>query len=104
MVSKWLPQQDVLAHPNVKTFVTHAGQSSFQESICHKVTMVAVPLFADQLVNAIEIEMLGIGVNLQYKTLTVNILVENVRKVLNDKSYQEKINHLSYVLLDEIDK
>lgn len=35
MLSKWLPQQEVLAHPNVKLFITHVGQSSFQESLCH---------------------------------------------------------------------
>ena len=35
MLSKWLPQQEVLAHPNVKLFVTHGGQSSFQETLCH---------------------------------------------------------------------
>ena len=35
MLSKWLPQQEVLAHPNVKLFITHGGQSSFQETLCH---------------------------------------------------------------------
>ncbi len=36
MLSKWLPQQDVLAHPKLKLFVTHGGQSSCQEALCHK--------------------------------------------------------------------
>ena len=36
MLSKWAPQQDILAHPNLKVFVTHAGQSSFQEALCHR--------------------------------------------------------------------
>ena len=36
MLSNWAPQQDILAHPNLKVFVTHAGQSSFQEALCHK--------------------------------------------------------------------
>ena len=36
MLHKWLPQQDVLGHPNVKLFVSHAGQSSFQETLCHQ--------------------------------------------------------------------
>jgi glucuronosyltransferase len=40
MLSKWLPQQDVLRHPNVKLFISHGGQSSFQETICHKKPMV----------------------------------------------------------------
>ena len=33
MVSKWLPQDDILAHPNVKLFVTHGGLLSATESI-----------------------------------------------------------------------
>ena len=36
MLHKWLPQQDVLGHPNVILFVSHGGQSSFQETICHQ--------------------------------------------------------------------
>ena len=40
-LSKWLPQQDILAHPNTKVFITHAGQSSTQETLCHKVPVVS---------------------------------------------------------------
>lgn len=33
LISKWLPQDDILAHPNVKLFVTHGGLLSCTESI-----------------------------------------------------------------------
>ncbi len=39
-LSKWLPQQDILGHPNTKLFISHVGQSSFQESLCHQKPMV----------------------------------------------------------------
>ena len=42
MLHKWLPQQDVLGHPNVKLFVSHGGQSSFQETICHQKPAVRI--------------------------------------------------------------
>lgn len=42
MIVKWLPQQEILSHPNVKLFVTHGGQSSFQESLCHQKPMVKI--------------------------------------------------------------
>ena len=37
---KWLPQQDILAHKNTRVFITHSGQSSSQETLCHGVPVV----------------------------------------------------------------
>ncbi len=86
-LSTWLPQQDILAHPNTKLFITHAGQSSIQETLCHQkpvvepttmwntvknsyhtffndymVSQVAIPLAADQPANAKEAVKVGFGV------------------------------------------
>ena len=44
MLSKWLPQQDILGHPNLRVFVSHGGQSSCQESLCHQKPMVRYPM------------------------------------------------------------
>ena len=41
----WLPQNDVLAHPNVKVFVTHGGYNSIIESIYHSKPMVVFPIY-----------------------------------------------------------
>ena len=42
MLSKWFPQQDILAHPKLKLFITHAGQSSCQEALCHQKPIVSL--------------------------------------------------------------
>ncbi len=42
MLSKWLPQQDILGHPATKLFISHVGQSSLQESLYHEVPLVFV--------------------------------------------------------------
>ena len=55
----WLPQTDILGHPNTKLFVTHGGQSSLQESWCHKVPTVVLSVFGDQPMNGGEVERLG---------------------------------------------
>ena len=36
LTSSWVPQQDVLGHPNLKVFVTHGGLGSVMEAIHHK--------------------------------------------------------------------
>ena len=36
-------------HRNVKAFVSHGGMNSFQESIFHRVPIVTIPIFGDQV-------------------------------------------------------
>ena len=43
ILSKWLPQQDLLAMPNLRLFVTHGGLLSLQEALYHKTPLVGRP-------------------------------------------------------------
>lgn len=49
-IRKWLPQDRILAHPNVKLFVTHGGLLSTIESIYREKPIVGIPIFGDQMV------------------------------------------------------
>lgn len=51
----WAPQGDLLGHPAVKVFVTHAGINSVYEAAYHAKPVVAVPLIADQPENAVKV-------------------------------------------------
>ncbi|KAJ9574470.1 hypothetical protein L9F63_008358, partial [Diploptera punctata] len=52
MTVKWLPQYDVLCHPAMRVFVTHAGLLGTIEAVNCGVPMLTIPLFGDQKHNA----------------------------------------------------
>lgn len=104
MLSKWLPQQDVLGHPNVKLFITHAGQSSFQETICHQTPVVAMPVSGDQPANAMESERLGLGINVPFHEATEESLHNAIDRTLNDPKYATTAKDLGSAMADQINK
>ncbi|CAH1102051.1 unnamed protein product [Psylliodes chrysocephalus] len=88
-LGKWFPQSDILAHPNVKLFITHGGLLSTLETIYHGVPVLTLPVFADQKLNAARMETLGYGVKLTFSALTEEDLTEALNKLLNDPKYRE---------------
>ena len=48
LIKTSLPQNDMLAHPNLKVFVTHGGLLSTQKALFHKVPLVGMPISNDQ--------------------------------------------------------
>ena len=54
LLSPWLPQPSLLAHPQLKLFITHGGAGSLQETICHNTPIVGVPAHGDQFPNTQE--------------------------------------------------
>ncbi|XP_062972116.1 UDP-glucuronosyltransferase 1A1-like isoform X6 [Elgaria multicarinata webbii] len=82
---KWLPQNDLLAHPKAKAFITHAGSHGIYEGICNAVPMVMLPLFGDQMDNAKRVESRGAGVTLNVLELTSKDLSDALKAVIYDK-------------------
>ena len=60
-ISSWLPQQDLLGHPNLKVFVTHGGLGSLVESIYHKAVIVGVPFSNDKKPQDMDMQKVLIG-------------------------------------------
>ena len=50
MTKSFVPQADILAHKNVVLFITHCGMHGVMESIYHRVPMVGMPVFIDQVI------------------------------------------------------
>ncbi|XP_036919069.1 UDP-glucuronosyltransferase 3A1-like isoform X1 [Sturnira hondurensis] len=84
----WLPQNDLLAHPSIRLFVTHGGLNSVMESIQHGVPMVGIPLQWDQPENIIRVEAKNLGVSIRMEQLTAETLVRKMKQVIEDKRYK----------------
>uniref|UniRef100_A0A1I8MPJ4 UDP-glucoronosyl and UDP-glucosyl transferase n=1 Tax=Musca domestica TaxID=7370 RepID=A0A1I8MPJ4_MUSDO len=96
----WLPQDDILAHPKVKLFITHGGQGSVVESQYHGVPMVGIPFFGDQHSNMANVRSSGFGLSLKYATLTEEELRSTVLEVLNNPKYRENVQTFSKLYRD----
>ncbi|XP_050740965.1 UDP-glucosyltransferase 2 [Drosophila biarmipes] len=96
----WLPQDDILAHPNTKLFVTHAGKGGVTESQYHGVPMVALPIFGDQPGNAAAMEQLGFGVALDLLTITEDGFRQALKEVLGNDKYGQTVRRFSNLYRD----
>ena len=83
-LGKWLPQQDILAHPNVKLFITHGGLLSTIETIYHGVPVLAIPIAGDQKLNAERIVNQGFGLKLRFADLTEELLLQTINELLTN--------------------
>ncbi|KAM3605506.1 uncharacterized protein V6R79_026393 [Siganus canaliculatus] len=92
---EWLPQNDLLAHPGVRAFITHAGSHGIFEALCHAVPMVMMPIAGDQSDNAERLANKGAGVLLNMDTVTAEIIVQGLNAVINDSRYKENMQRLS---------
>ena len=82
MLGKWLPQDDILAHPNIKIFISHCGLGSVVESRYHGVPILGLPLFGDQMMNAKLAVEEGWAVVMELKTLEEKDFHENIQELL----------------------
>nr|XP_027223424.1 2-hydroxyacylsphingosine 1-beta-galactosyltransferase-like [Penaeus vannamei] len=103
LMQKWLPQQDILGHPNVKVFITHGGLLSTQESLYHATPVVALPIFADQPKNAMTIQKRGVGVVLVWEELSVDLIVDSVHEVLDNPEYKRNAEQVRNTVRDQPD-
>ncbi|XP_055836955.1 UDP-glycosyltransferase UGT5-like [Episyrphus balteatus] len=96
----WLPQDDVLAHPNVKLFVTHGGQGSIVESLYHGVPMVGVPLFGEQHVNMVNVQKKEYGRHVEFVTMTEETFGNAVNDVLTNTKYRKSVQKFAKLYKD----
>uniref|UniRef100_A0A182N7I6 Uncharacterized protein n=1 Tax=Anopheles dirus TaxID=7168 RepID=A0A182N7I6_9DIPT len=102
-VRKWLPQNDLLAQPAVRLFITHSGLLSTQEAIWHGVPMIGFPVFADQFMNINYCVARGVGKRLNIAHVNKEELVSTIREIMTTESYRTNMKRMSSLFRDQPD-
>ena len=91
-----VPQLEVLKRADL--FITHCGMNSTLETIKYGVPIIALPLSADQPINAIRIcDELKYGIRLDPDSFTINQLNDSIDQVLSDGKFKANIERMSKI-------
>jgi UDP:flavonoid glycosyltransferase YjiC (YdhE family) len=85
------PPLAVLAHPNVRVFVSHCGINSVHESLTAGTPIVGIPMFADQRDMAVRVADAGVGLWLDKSRFSAGDLRGAVVRVLTEEPFRRAI-------------
>lgn len=100
MISPWIPQRDVLAHPNVKLFITHGGLLGTTEALVEGVAVLGIPIYSDQKMNMIKAEEFGYGITMDIDEIDTNLVEKNLHKLLTNPQFTQNAKITSRLFND----
>lgn len=101
-IQTWMPQNDVLAHPNTKLFMAHCGLLGLQEAMWYGVPVLGFPVFGDQPQNAFRMKHLGVAEKMSIVNFTETELYENIKNMIENPKYQKKVKSISTAFQDRL--
>ncbi|XP_002063665.3 UDP-glycosyltransferase UGT4 [Drosophila willistoni] len=100
MIRKWFPQADILAHKNVRVFITHGGLFGTQEGVHYAVPMLGIPFYCDQHLNMNKAVLGGYAISLHFQSITKDILTQSLLQLLHNVTYKENVQRVSRIFRD----
>ncbi|CAH1973547.1 unnamed protein product [Acanthoscelides obtectus] len=100
-IMKWLPQKDVLAHPNVVAFISHVGLLGTLEAVSAGVPILGLPVFWDQVKNIDDAVGKGIAVKLNFFELNEETFDKALTEVLKNPKYRANAKRRSQLMHDQ---
>ncbi|XP_043534994.1 2-hydroxyacylsphingosine 1-beta-galactosyltransferase-like [Chiloscyllium plagiosum] len=98
---EWIPQNDLLGHPNVKAFLSHGGLNGIYESIYHGIPVVGIPFFGDHYDIMTRVHAKGMGIFLSWKAMTEEDIYQAIITVTMDPRYKAQAMYLSKLHHDQ---
>ena len=99
---KWLPQNDLLGHPNIKLFITHCGNAGQHESIYHGVPMLGIPIHSDQAHNSVRLTRYKYGLIINTENATENSIANQISELLSNPVYKTNAQKASAIMKDDV--
>lgn len=100
MIGSWIPQRDIIAHPNVKLFITHGGNLGMIEAVHEGVPLLGIPLFGDQKMNMQRAVTKKYALTLDYRNITEENVFNAMQELLTNPRYTENAIKLSGIFKD----
>uniref|UniRef100_A0A1L8E1G5 Putative udp-glucoronosyl and udp-glucosyl transferase n=1 Tax=Nyssomyia neivai TaxID=330878 RepID=A0A1L8E1G5_9DIPT len=100
MIGKWMPQRDILAHKDIKLFVSHGGMGSIAEAKYRGVPLIGVPFFGDQMGNVAAISQEGWAYQLNFDDLTEETFSAALAEVLTNSKYLDTARRMAELYKD----
>jgi len=97
----WMPQKDLLGHPQTKVFVAHGGTNGVQEAIYHGVPVLGIPLFFDQYDNLLRLRERGAGKIIELGDVNGHSFEQGLKEVLHQDNYRQNMQRLSRLHRDQ---
>uniref|UniRef100_A0A3B3USM5 UDP-glucuronosyltransferase n=1 Tax=Poecilia latipinna TaxID=48699 RepID=A0A3B3USM5_9TELE len=101
LIVDWMPQKDLLGHPQIKVFVAHGGTNGVQEAIYYGVPVLGIPLFFDQYDNLLRLQERGAAKIIQLADVNGHTFEKTIKELLHKVSYRENMQRLSSLHRDQ---
>ena len=99
---RWIPQNDLLGHPNAKLLISQCGMNAQYEALYHAVPVICIPAFGDQYYNSIRMKSKGYGSTLNVATFTENELIAEINDVFLSPVYRQNIFNASTIFRNRL--
>ncbi|XP_063701015.1 UDP-glycosyltransferase UGT5-like [Culicoides brevitarsis] len=102
MINKWMPQADILAHKNIRLFISHGGMFGTSEGTSNGVPMLFIPFYGDQHRNAIKGEKAGTALKIRFGDITAESFLKKITTIIDNPKYRDNAKEIARVFNDNV--
>uniref|UniRef100_A0A0K0F3F8 glucuronosyltransferase n=1 Tax=Strongyloides venezuelensis TaxID=75913 RepID=A0A0K0F3F8_STRVS len=96
VLTKWMPQSDLLNDERISLFVTHGGMGSTTELSFRGVPAISIPIIGDQMRNSKLLVRQKYGIIMNKLDLkNPDVLIKNIKTILDDDTYKKNAKMVS---------